>query len=206
MGASGFAKEVDWLLYEIDCSYKVHYFVAKENIGQKINNSEIISDDDFATISHQHNSNDVFISMGNPAIKYAVHQKLKQQEKMQFPTIIHPSVAYDRRDGKVIMGQGNIICAGNILTTDIAIGNFVHINLDCTVGHDSCIGDYTTISPGVHVSGNVIIGQRVFIGTGAVLFERISICDDAVIGAGSVVTKPISGPGVYAGIPAKKIK
>ena len=48
------------------------------------------------------------------------------------------------------------------------------------------------------------IGNNVSIGSNATILP-VDICDDVVIGAGSVVTKNITEPGVYAGCPAKKI-
>lgn len=48
------------------------------------------------------------------------------------------------------------------------------------------------------------IGNNVSIGSNATILP-VNICDDVVIGAGSVVTKSITEPGVYAGCPAKKI-
>ena len=48
------------------------------------------------------------------------------------------------------------------------------------------------------------IGHRVSIGTNATILP-VSICDDVVIGAGSVVTKDITEPGTYIGNPAKKL-
>jgi len=52
---------------------------------------------------------------------------------------------------------------------------------------------------------NTIIGNNVLIGSNSTILP-VTISDDVVIGAGSVVTKSISKPGVYAGNPAKKIK
>ena len=49
------------------------------------------------------------------------------------------------------------------------------------------------------------IGNQVSIGTNATILP-VRIVDNVVIGAGSVVTKDILGPGIYAGNPAKKIK
>lgn len=49
------------------------------------------------------------------------------------------------------------------------------------------------------------IGNHVSIGTNATIMP-VRICDNAVIGAGSVVTKDIDEPGIYAGNPAKLIK
>ena len=49
-----------------------------------------------------------------------------------------------------------------------------------------------------------ILGDRVSIGTNATIMP-VTICDDVVIGAGSVVTKDITEPGTYAGNPARKM-
>lgn len=49
---------------------------------------------------------------------------------------------------------------------------------------------------------NTKIGNNVLIGSNATILP-VMICDDVVIGAGSVVTKSIMFPGVYAGNPAK---
>lgn len=49
------------------------------------------------------------------------------------------------------------------------------------------------------------IGNRVSLGSNATILP-VSICDDVVIGAGSVVTKNISEPGVYAGNPARLLR
>ena len=49
------------------------------------------------------------------------------------------------------------------------------------------------------------IGSNVSIGSNATILP-VDICNNVVIGAGAVVTKNISEPGIYAGNPAKKIR
>lgn len=49
------------------------------------------------------------------------------------------------------------------------------------------------------------IGDRVSIGTNATVLP-VDICDDVVIGAGSVVTRSIAEPGIYVGNPARLVK
>ena len=49
------------------------------------------------------------------------------------------------------------------------------------------------------------VGNKVSIGSNATILP-ISICDNVVIGAGAVVTKDITQPGIYAGNPAKFIR
>ena len=52
---------------------------------------------------------------------------------------------------------------------------------------------------------NTIIGDCVSIGTNSTILP-VSICSNTVIGAGSVVTKNIETPGIYAGNPAKLLR
>jgi acetyltransferase-like isoleucine patch superfamily enzyme len=83
----------------------------------------------------------------------------------------------------------------------------VEIGNDCFIAHGVMfIND--TFSLGGPARGdkslwkNIYIGDRVSIGSNATILP-VTICDDVVIGAGSVVTKNISVPGVYAGNPCK---
>ena len=85
----------------------------------------------------------------------------------------------------------------------------VTVGEDCFIGHGVMfINDlFATGSP---ASGNkslwksTNIGNKVSIGSNATLLP-VSVCDNAVIGAGSVVTKDISIPGVYSGNPARLV-
>jgi acetyltransferase-like isoleucine patch superfamily enzyme len=49
------------------------------------------------------------------------------------------------------------------------------------------------------------IGNHVSIGTNATVLA-VKICDHVVIGAGAVVTKDITEPGIYAGNPARLLR
>lgn len=49
------------------------------------------------------------------------------------------------------------------------------------------------------------IGNHVSIGSNATILP-VSVCDHVVIGAGAVVTKDITEPGIYVGNPAKKLR
>lgn len=55
------------------------------------------------------------------------------------------------------------------------------------------------------VCSEVKIGNNVFIGDNVIILKGVSIGDDSVIGAGSVVTKSIGCSEIVAGNPAKKI-
>lgn len=105
----------------------------------------------------------------------------------------------------VNIGKGSIICSGVKITTNCQIGNSVIMNIDCRIGHDSTIGDFCSFMSAADLGGGSKIGERVFIGTKGTIIPRLTICDDVIIGAGSVVIKKIVKPGTYFGNPAKNI-
>jgi sugar O-acyltransferase (sialic acid O-acetyltransferase NeuD family) len=136
----------------------------------------------------------------------------KAREKMvkslpkntKYFTHIHPTVQIHGSD--IEIGEGSIVCAGSIITTNVKIGKHSHINLITTIGHDCVIGDYFTTAPGVQISGNETIGNRVYFGTRSCVKQKMNICDDVIIGMNAGVVKNISEPGTYVGTPAVKIK
>lgn len=90
------------------------------------------------------------------------------------------------------------------------ICEFVTIGADCFIGHGVVfINDL--FSTGKPAGGDKTkwkstnIGNNVSIGSNATVLP-VSICDNVVIGAGSVVTRNITESGIYAGNPAKKLK
>jgi sugar O-acyltransferase (sialic acid O-acetyltransferase NeuD family) len=108
-------------------------------------------------------------------------------------------------DKNCIIGKGSIICAGTIITNNIKIGEFNHLNLNTTIGHDTITGSYFTTAPGTNVSGNCIIGDYVYCGTNSAIREKIKICDNVVLGLNAGVVKDITVSGVYTGTPCKKM-
>ena len=143
------------------------------------------------------------VSIGNPKVKKRIIEKIINPY-VCYPTLIHPNVVIGSQK-YVKIGRGCIICAGNILTTNIEIGDFVILNLCCTVGHDTVIKDYAAFMPSCNVSGEVVIEEGVYCGTGVKIINQTSIGEYATVGAGAVVTKPIPGHCTAVGVPAKPL-
>lgn len=68
------------------------------------------------------------------------------------------------------------------------------------------INKYAYVTGRAACRGNIYIEDEVWIGTGVVILPGITIGRCAVVGAGSVVTKNVDAYGVYAGVPARKIR
>jgi len=89
----------------------------------------------------------------------------------------------------------------------IEIGN----NVTITPGvkfetHDGGVGILRKEYPGINVFGRIKIGNNVFIGEDSMIMYGVSIGNDVVIGARSVVTKDIPPYTVAAGTPARVIR
>ena len=92
-----------------------------------------------------------------------------------------------------------------VIAINIIIGKHSQFDTAATIGHDTIIGAYFTAGPYSFVSGDCLIGNHVYLGGGARIKQKIKICDNVIIGMGSIVVNDITEPGTYIGIPAKKI-
>jgi len=140
------------------------------------------------------------LAAGSSGLRKKLAQALP--EYISYPNLIDPSVIF-LDEASLEMGRGTIICAGSILTTNISIGDFVLINLHCSIGHDVILEDYCSLMPGVRISGGVQIGQAAYLGTNAVILPNVKIGENAVIGAGAVVTKDVEPNTMVVGVPAQ---
>jgi UDP-3-O-[3-hydroxymyristoyl] glucosamine N-acyltransferase len=81
----------------------------------------------------------------------------------------------------------------------------VVVNTGAIVEHDCRIGSWTHLAPGSVLGGEVKVGERSLVGIGAQVLPGVEICDDAIIGGGATVVRPIADPGTYAGTPARRL-
>ena len=106
--------------------------------------------------------------------------------------------------------RGVVVGARTRIQSHSFICELVTIGEDCFIGHGVMfINDsFRTGGPAGgrrELWGNTTLGDRVSIGSNATILP-VNICSGAVIGAGSVVTRDIERPGVYAGNPAHLLR
>jgi sugar O-acyltransferase (sialic acid O-acetyltransferase NeuD family) len=202
-GAGGFAREVAWLAER--CGHAAVAFIddrAAEQ-GKLLTGLPVLSlDEALRRFPKAHGC----VAVAAPAGREALVARMAARG-VPFATLVHPNV---ERGGRVAIGEGSVVCAGTILTVDVRIGRHVHLNLDCTVGHDAVLDDFVTLAPGVHVSGNVHLERLVNIGTGANLIngsreKPLRVGTGASIGAGACVVRDIPAGATAVGVPAKPL-
>jgi acetyltransferase-like isoleucine patch superfamily enzyme len=132
-------------------------------------------------------------------------------------TVVEPGNLYECELGDgVFVGpfcevqRGVTIGARTRVQSHSFVCELVTIGADCFIGHGVMFVN-DRFSGGGPARGDTskweatVIGDRVSIGSNATIMP-VTICDDVVIGAGSVVTKSIDVPGSYAGNPARLLR
>ncbi len=104
----------------------------------------------------------------------------------------------------VVIGEKCKVQSHAFICELVTIGN------NCFIGHGVIfVNDlFATGAPAMgdrELFKNSTIGNNVSVGSNATILP-VEICDNVVIGAGSVVTKNITKPGIYAGNPARFLR
>ncbi len=93
-------------------------------------------------------------------------------------------------------------------------GLFIDHGMGTVIGETTEIGDDCTLYQGVTLGGtgkqtgkrHPTLGNEVVVGVGAAVLGSIEIGDRAIIGAGSVVLKPVPADATAVGVPARVVR
>lgn len=189
IGAGGFGQEVISMLPH--CGYSLGSLydddLQKPNLAGSLQRIE-------------KNSHPFLIAVGESKLRKKLFDKLSAN--LIFATLLH-SAALLQDQASIEVGEGSIITAGCILTTNIQLGRHNIVNLNCTVGHGVRTGDFCSLMPAVNLGGEVFLEEGVYIGTGATVLPGIKIGAWSTIGAGAVVTRDVAPGSKVKGIPAR---
>jgi UDP-3-O-[3-hydroxymyristoyl] glucosamine N-acyltransferase len=105
--------------------------------------------------------------------------------------------------GRVVIGSDVEVGANTTIDRgaldDTVIGDGVKLDNLIQIAHNVRIGDHTIMAGCAGVAGSAQIGARCMIGGQAGISGHLSIADDVVVSAWTLVAKPITKPGVYTG-------
>jgi sugar O-acyltransferase (sialic acid O-acetyltransferase NeuD family) len=201
LGAKGFAKEVLEVALQHYKSNEICFF---DNVNIDIedylyNQFKVLKTDNEVIEYFNSTENSFNIGIGNPLYRKQLFDKFSALGGV-FTSIISKN--------SKIGSFGNSFSAGinimdnSCITNSISIGKGALVNLSCTIGHDTIIGDFVELCPDVNISGSCKIDDYSFIGTNATILPKVTIGKNVIVAAGSVVTKDVPDNCMVAGIPA----
>jgi sugar O-acyltransferase (sialic acid O-acetyltransferase NeuD family) len=204
-GAGGFGREVACLLKSINDLTKkwdlVGFFDDGLPKGSFNLYGEILGNID--TLNRWGEPLSVVVAIGDPIILEKVVNKV-DNPLIDFPNIIASGVQM-LDPNSLMMGKGNIIGFGSIISCSVRMGNFNLYNSDSIIGHDTLIGNFNIFNPSVRISGEVTIGNNNFFGVCSVVLQRKKIGNYTTITANSVVMRNTLDNCSYYGNPAVKM-
>ena len=139
------------------------------------------------------------IAVGNNKIR----RKIAEAHEVNYYTAVHPRAVIAP---EVSLGAGTVVMAGAVVNTGAVVGRHCILNTSCVAEHDNVLADYVHVCPKAALAGTVSVGEGTQIGIGSSVSNNLSICGGCVLGAGTVVVRDITEPGVYAGVPARLLR
>lgn len=85
------------------------------------------------------------------------------------------------------------------------IGMGCIVNTGAVVEHEAVVGDFSHVSVNAAIAGRSRIGSWVMVGAGATVLDGLTVVDGVTIGGGGVVHRSIDQPGVYVGVPVRRV-
>jgi len=208
VGAAGMAKELAALIDDVSAASAPppwrllgYIDIDRQHVGELRGGYPIVGDDD--DLLAWDRPVNVAFGIGWPTRIAAAYAKLAGASQLAYPAVVHPGAVVHR--STVTLGEGVVVAAGAVLTTDVVVGPRTIVNVQATVGHDSRIGAECVLNFGVRVSGGVTLGPRCLVGSGAVILQGLTIGEGAVVAAGAVVTHDVPAGETVAGVPARRL-
>lgn len=120
-----------------------------------------------------------------------------------FPAIVDPTAIIGP---EVEVGPGAQIIAGAVVQACTRIGAGTVVNTGSRIDHDCRLGEGVDIGPGAILCGGVTVEDKARLGAGAVILPGRRVGASAVVAAGAVVNRDVSGGETVMGVPAKARK
>lgn len=123
--------------------------------------------------------------------------------KCSFETLVHYTAFVSRFSD---LGEGTVVMPQACINAEVKIGKHCIINTASVIEHECVIEDFVHLSPSVTLAGNINIKKRAKIGIGARVIPGVTIGEDAIVGAGTVVINDVPDGATVVGNPGKIIK
>jgi sugar O-acyltransferase (sialic acid O-acetyltransferase NeuD family) len=201
IGAGGYAQEVAWIIDDLNSLHAEWHllgFVDTQNSGRLEHYGRPVFKG-YAAARSLCAQPFFACGMGAPAIRC---QEARQAEDLRWrpATLVHPSVIQAKF---VSVGEGSTIGAGTLLAPYSRVGRHCAINLQTTIGHDACVGDFSVVSPGARILGRVVLEDGVFVGANASIFPGRRVGAGATVAANSFLHTDLAAGQSALGVAAR---
>lgn len=191
IGAGGHAKTVVDTI-ELLNEYEIAGFIDDIPVGTIVYRGyKVIGNDNDARAIYSSGVDKAFISIGfigNSDIRSKLFSHYKSIG-FEFPSVIEPT-AYVAKDATI--GQGTYVGRDAVINVDAVVGDNCIINTAAIIEHECKVGSFSHIACGTVLCGQVSVGTNTFVGANATIIQCLSIGNDCIIGAGTVVRKNIT--------------
>lgn len=144
---------------------------------------------------------DLIFGIAAPAVKKKLYEKIKDNVKISFPIIIHPSAVVA---SSAQISEGCVIFSSCFVSVNTVMGKHSLLSAASQLAHDSKLGDFCSVMPSVNISGNVDVEEMVYIGVQSAIRQGLKIGRCSTIGMGSVVVKDVPQECTVMGNPARR--
>lgn len=204
-GASGHSKMIVDIFHKKKDYNISGYIDCFKSINEKIYGYAVLGNLSHLTdIILKHNIEGIIIGIGDNYTRQQAYLNIsKIAPDLPFISAVHPTatIASD-----VEISRGTVVMAHAVVNADAKVGEFCILNTKSSLGHDSIMEDFSSLASGVITGGNVHIGSCSAICLRACLAQNISIGNYTVIGAASLVLKPVGDFKLAFGIPINRVK
>lgn len=118
-------------------------------------------------------------------------------------TVVHPDASLSRW---ARVDAGCFVAAQAVVAPGAHLQHGAIVNHGAVIDHDARLGAFSHVAPQATLGGHARVGAHVLVGAGARVLPSLQVCDGCTLGAGAVVHSPIAQPGVYAGVPAARVR
>jgi sugar O-acyltransferase (sialic acid O-acetyltransferase NeuD family) len=139
------------------------------------------------------------IAIGDPGTRLDLMSRAPSGTRPS-AALVHPQAILGT---DTVCEDGVIVCAGAVVSANVALGSHTHVNPNATIGHDAVLGRAVSVNPAAVVSGAVVVGDGVLLGASSVVLQGLTVGAGAVVGAAACVTHDVEPGATVKGVPAR---